>query len=64
MKDLDWYKDEIHCLYDEKKELQQRIDKAIEYINYMFDKGNDEDIVDDLLELEKILKGSDSNVKD
>ena len=30
--DIDYYKDEIHCLYAEKKELQERIDKAIEYI--------------------------------
>lgn len=30
MNDIDYYKDEVHCLYAEKKELQQRIDKAIE----------------------------------
>ena len=39
--------------------LQQRIDKAIKYINYMFDKANENDIIDDLLKIEKILKGSE-----
>ena len=32
MKEIDELKDEIHCLYAEKKELQSRINKAIEYI--------------------------------
>lgn len=39
--------------------LQKRINKAIEYINYMFDKANENDIIDDLLKIEKILKGSE-----
>lgn len=40
-------------------ELQKRINTAIEYINYMFDKANENDIIDDLLKIEKILKGSE-----
>ena len=28
----DYLRDEVHILYEEKNELQQRIDKAIEYI--------------------------------
>lgn len=36
-----------------------RIKKAIEYINYMFDKANENDIIDDLLKIEEILKGSE-----
>ena len=32
---LDQLKDSVHDLYDEKKELQQRIDKAIEYIDFI-----------------------------
>lgn len=35
------------------------INKAIEYIDYMFDKANENDIIDDLLKIEKILKGSE-----
>lgn len=31
----DFLKDEVHCLYEEKKELQERIDKAIEQINWL-----------------------------
>lgn len=42
-------------------DLQQRIDKVIKYINYMFDKANENDIIDDLLKIEKILKGSEDN---
>lgn len=38
-------------------ELQDRIDKALRKIENMFDLGNEETIIDDLLELEKILKG-------
>jgi hypothetical protein len=68
----DWLKDEVHCLYGEKKELQERIDKAIEYIENKTDKVKYKEIgitekrlylihnqVDYLLD---ILKGSDKNV--
>lgn len=48
-------------LLDDYNELNQRIEKASNKINNMFDKGNTNTIVDDLLELDKILKGSDSN---
>lgn len=39
--------------------LEHRINKALKYINYMFDKANENDIIDDLLKIEKILKGSE-----
>lgn len=68
-RDIDYYKDEILCLYAEKKELQERIDKAIEYIEHLewiemsFDmlgkeriRGTTKDFVNELL---NILKGSD-----
>ena len=68
----DWLKDEVHCLYDEKKELQERIDKAIEYITKYWisyediEKINDlrEELdipIEDIKELLDILKGGDSN---
>lgn len=44
---------------NENIDLHNRINKAIEYINYMFDKANENDIIDDLLKIEKILKGSE-----
>jgi hypothetical protein len=50
-------------LLDDYNELNQRIEKASNKINNMFDRGDANTIVDDLLELDKILKGSDSNVK-
>lgn len=43
----------------ENIDLHNRINKALEYINYMFDKANENDIIDDLLKIEKILKGSE-----
>ncbi len=56
IKDLDYYKDEIHCLYSEKKDLQTRIDKAIEYIKqHYYEPETDLELLLD------ILKGSDSN---
>ena len=63
MLDIDELKDEIHYLYDEKKELEARITKAIEYIEnngddivYSYDLAREK--IDKLLD---ILKGSDSN---
>lgn len=47
----DWLKDEVQCLYAEKKELQERIDKAIYYIKCMY--PWDKELLD-------ILKGSDT----
>ena len=38
-------------------DYKQRIDKALNKINNMFDNGNENTVIDDLLELEKILKG-------
>lgn len=49
-KQLDYYK-------RKSTRLQQRIDKALNKINNMFDRGDANTIIDDLLELDKILKG-------
>ena len=46
-------------LVTKNTEKNIRIKKAIEYINYMFDKANENDIIDDLLKIEEILKGSE-----
>lgn len=48
-------------LLDDYNELNQRIEKALNKINNMFDRGDANRITDDLLELEKILKGSEVN---
>lgn len=48
-------------LLDDYNELKQRTEKASNKINNMFDRGDDNTIIDDLLELDKILKGSDNN---
>ena len=53
-----------HNYYQENKELKRRINKALNKIDNMFDRGDANTIIDDLLELDKILKGSDSNVED
>ena len=53
-----------HNYYQEIKQLKERINKALNKIDNMFDRGDTNTIIDDLLELDKILKGSDSNVKD
>lgn len=47
-------------LVEQNKDLQQRIDKALTKIDNMFNNGDEYTIIDDLLELDKILKG-DSN---
>ena len=71
--DIDYYKDEVHCLYAERKELQDRIDKAIKMIykmtenelNYIHWKGKEVLVCGSDFEgaeiLLDILKGSDSN---
>ena len=65
MNDIDYYKDEVHCLYAEKKELQQRIDKAIEIIETLKNDNSsyyDETIINNTIrDLLDILKGSDTN---
>lgn len=48
-------------LLDDYNELNQRTEKALNKINNMFDRGDANTIIDDLLELDKILKGSDNN---
>lgn len=51
----------IKDLQQENQQLQERINKALNKIDNMFDRGDTNTIIDDLLELDKILKGSDSN---
>ena len=46
-------------LLDDYNELNQRTQKALNKINNMFDRSDANAIIDDLLELDKILKGSD-----
>lgn len=46
---------------EENKQLKEIITKALNKIDNMFNEGNDDTIIDDLLELERILEGSDSN---
>lgn len=42
------------------KPRKENIARALNKIDNMFDKGNENSIIDDLLELDKILKGSDN----
>ena len=51
----------IKQLQKENKQLEERINKALNKIDNMFDRSDTSTIIDDLLELDKILKGSDSN---
>lgn len=46
---------------EENKQLKERINKALNKIDNMFDRGDTNTIIDDLLELDKIFKGSDSS---
>lgn len=50
-------------LQEENSRYERKIDKALDKIEDTFDRGDDYTIIDDLLELEKILKGSDNNDK-
>lgn len=60
MKETDELKDEIHCLYAEKKELQARIDKVIECLEEGIDfPYYDEDTKKYLKGMKDILEGSD-----
>lgn len=43
------------------KPRKEIIKKALNKIDSMFNEGNDDTVIDDLLELERILEGSDSN---
>lgn len=47
-------------MFYENQELEIRINKALNKIDNMFDRGDTNTIIDDLLELDKILKGSDN----
>lgn len=53
-------KDFIIELQEENSRYERRINKALNKINNMFDRGDGNTIIDDLLELDKILKGSDN----
>lgn len=52
---------EKQLLKKENKQLKERINKALNKIDNMFDRGDTNTIIDDLLELDKIFKGSDSS---
>lgn len=52
---------ENQLLKKENEQLKERINKALNKIDNMFDRGDTKTIIDDLLELDKIFKGSDSS---
>lgn len=57
-----WYDiNQIRQLQQENEYLKEIIKKALNKIDNMFNEGNDDTVIDDLLELEKILEGSGSN---
>lgn len=58
--DKETLRDIVLELQEENKQLEERINKALNKIDNMFDRGDTNTIIDDLLELDKILKGSDS----
>lgn len=54
-----WYDiNQIRQLQQENEYLKEIIKKALNKIDNMFNEGNDDTVIDDLLELEKILEGS------
>ena len=57
----DWLKDEVHCLYAENKDLQDRINKAIEYIGKELKVMPENGCSIRLNKILDILKGSDNN---
>ena len=50
---------ETERLEQENQQLKEIINKTLNKIDNMFDRGDANTIIDDLLELDKILKGSD-----
>ena len=58
---LELEKEKNEKLQQENKQLKEIITKDLNKIDNMFNEGNDDTIIDDLLELERILEGSDSN---
>lgn len=44
---------------NENEFLQTKINKALKFINGMFDEGDGDKIIDNLLKLEEILKGEE-----
>lgn len=55
----DKYEEEHNTTFDIWKRDMARIEKARAKINNMFDRGDETTIIDDLLELDHILKGDD-----
>lgn len=53
------YEEEHNTTFDIWKRDMARIEKARAKINNMFDRGDETTIIDDLLELDHILKGDD-----
>ena len=47
----------IELLQQENDQLKDRINKAINKIDDMFNNGDEFTIIDDLIELDKLLKG-------
>lgn len=59
--DFERVANELIRVKEENKELKSRINKALNKINNMFDRGDGNTIIDDLLELEDILVGKRLN---
>lgn len=55
----DKYEEEHNTTFDIWKRDMARIEKARAKINNMFDRGDETTIIDDLLELDHILKGEE-----
>lgn len=56
-KQLEFYKILSEQLQQENQQLQDRINKATNKIDDMFNRGDEFTIIDDLIELDKLLKG-------
>lgn len=54
---IDNEKYHLECI----KSLKENTNKALKKIDNMFNEGNDDTIIDDLLELERMLEGNDYN---
>jgi hypothetical protein len=51
----DWLKDQVHLQYDEIQELKERIDKAIDKIQYIIDYGFDYDGFNNVEDLKGLI---------
>lgn len=59
--DFERVANELIRVKEENKELKRKINKTLNKINNMFDRGDGNTIIDDLLELEDILVGKRLN---